>query len=126
MRPADCLRHLEELTLLRRKYPDAWYNYGILLAEGGRLEEALQAVEKALEIHPQSVAALFTHVFLLADPATRAPRRSSAAVASSRDMLSNVPVMTNVFPVNGPGWSAGSGAWLCMLTPAPANPSTSA
>ena len=65
-------------------------------------------------------------VFLLTEPDTFAPRRSSAAVASSRDIEASVPVSTKTFPASGPGSSSGSGAWLAMLTPAAASRATSA
>ena len=52
---------------------------------------------------PASWPASSAVVFLLTDPDTLAPSRSRAAWASSRVMLSSVPVMTQVWPESGPG-----------------------
>ena len=67
MRCDACVAHHERLTALRPKYPDVWYNHGILLAETGKPAEALLSVNRALEIHSHYIDAEISRAFLLAE-----------------------------------------------------------
>lgn len=60
-----CLASLERASVLRPKYPDSWYNLGCLLAYLGRHADALHAVNRSLEIHPQYLDASVSRCFLL-------------------------------------------------------------
>jgi len=62
-----CIASLERLAAARPKYPDSWYNFGCLLAHAGRPADAIHAVNRALEIHPQYVEACITRCFLLVE-----------------------------------------------------------
>ncbi len=61
-----CLEDFERRTVERPNHPDAWYNFGILLAHADEHERALTAVSRALEIHPHYVDAAVSRCFLLA------------------------------------------------------------
>ena len=67
--------------LLARTTPTIW---DVLIALFGGLAGIVAATRKS--------------VFLLTEPVTLPPKRSMKAVASSRDIVGNVPVMTKVSP----------------------------
>jgi tetratricopeptide (TPR) repeat protein len=50
-------QYREALKLNPEKYPDAYYNHGVLLLKEGRLDEAQAAFVKALEINPSYASA---------------------------------------------------------------------
>jgi tetratricopeptide (TPR) repeat protein len=86
MNPDDCLRQLEDLARRNPSYPDAWYNLGIFLSHLGRSPQAIEAIDKALEIHPDFAEALIARSFLLGETG-----RVSEALRGFRRLLARAP-----------------------------------
>jgi tetratricopeptide (TPR) repeat protein len=67
MNPEDCLRRLQDHARQNPRYPDAWYDLGIFLSHLGRGSEAIEVIDRALEIHPDFAEALIARSFLLGE-----------------------------------------------------------
>jgi len=62
-----CLDHLEKMTVQSPQYPDYWFDFGLILDRVGRHSDALAAINRALELHPQYLAAGISRCFLLGE-----------------------------------------------------------
>ena len=61
----------DQALALKPDYAGAPYNRAILLADLGRVDEALESYARALAIRPDFAAALHERALLLQDPETR-------------------------------------------------------
>lgn len=67
MKAEDYLAHLEGVITNRPHYADAYNNLGLVLSYLGRHNDALSALDKALEINPHYVDSGLIRAFVLAD-----------------------------------------------------------
>ncbi len=65
--PRGFLSSLERHCSDTPGYPDVWKDYGDALALAGRPDDALIALEQALELHPGQLAAQVSYAFVLAE-----------------------------------------------------------
>ena len=76
-----CRKYLAERTAKNPTHADNWNHLAIVLESMGRYEEALNAVDRALSIHPGFRAARITRAFLLSDTG-----QGDAAIREFRDL----------------------------------------
>ena len=61
------LESLAERTVQRPDYADSWYHWALALHSLGRTSEALEPIERSLELNPSYLDAAVTHAFILGE-----------------------------------------------------------
>ena len=64
---STCIERLEELVASRPNHPDVWNDLGLLRSHAGRREDALDALDRALQLNPSFDEARITRCFVLGD-----------------------------------------------------------